>query len=382
MNVFSPTLLTKVVQVIQKEHPLDGQLQTELPTNTLHDLVFRITELPPDEVELFAALLTSRQRQSLCRYLATNSFRVPLDNIIRILEVRLDSGSFTTLFLVWQKYPDCMPVLRLLGKYDGPPVRPAHFPVQEGLLRQWSTADQPLDAVIRSAARQKKNGTFEARFSAMGLAADSLLYLYTFRRFLCQASGNDFAMEGDQRISRLLLQPSSRQSQQNILLRLLFCAQRDHDLLTSFDRTYSIALNLWGPAESETFPPNLPHLRAVYQWWQNYHQLSHAFTGDSRRIAYWKQYLHLCTCIRNARHKMLIFRFPEYVVTEFEDVGPVYLFTAAYYDREVARQLHTSNTTNLKSWLYKCSAHLSRETHTIRWEWNQNYALRKNHVIP
>lgn len=382
MNVFSPTLLTKVVQVIQKEHPLAGQLQTELPTNTLRDLVFHIAELPSDELEAFAPLLTSRQRQSLCRYLATNSFRVPLGKIIHALDLSLDSGSFTILFQVWQRCPDCTPALRLLGKHDGPPVRPTQFPVPEGLLRQWSTADQPLDAVARSAALQKKNGSFEASFSALGLAADSLLYFYAFRRFLCQASGSDFALEGDQKLSRLLLQPSSQQDQQNILLRLLFCAQKDHNLLVPFDRTYSIAVNLWGPAESGTFPPNLPHLRAVYQWWQNYHQLSHALTGDSRRIDYWKQYLHLCTCMRNAKHKMLIFRFPQYVVTEFEDVGPVYLFTAAYYDHEVARQLHSSSTSNLKSWLYKCSAYLSRETHTTRWEWNQNYALRKNRVIP
>lgn len=381
MKIITPTRLAQVVRGVCTQHPLPGQLQTDLPTNSLHELVGRIQKTPPEELEDFAALLTRRQRQNLCRYLATNSFHVDLDKISAVIWPGMEPACFSILFQVWQNYPGCTHAISLLGRYDMPPYRPEEFPVAQGLLHFWGTSSNPVDAVVTSLRNTEISRPLSERFAALGLKTSSSLALHAMRRFFCQAQPEEFRTEGDKSLCWLLLQPASKGDQANIILRLLACAEQMPELLTLFNRTYTIASGLWGPADGGSFPSDWPRLRLMYRWWQNYHQLSSALTGDKDRISYWQRYLHRCTCIRSAKHKLLILRFSDYVVTEFEDVGPVYLFSSGYYDEQVMPHVPQCSNSSLRSWLFNESQYLAREVHSGNWQWKLTRVLKKYRIV-
>lgn len=78
---------------------------------------------------------------------------------------------------------------------------------------------------------------------------------------------------------------------------------------------------------------------------------------------------------------MLVMRFGERVVTEFEIQGPVYIYSSDYFNRVVTAQMGMHSTPMLKSWMFNHSDYLSRETHMANWEIKQYAELRRQGVI-
>ena len=378
MKIFAPNVLISVVDKISRDHPLVGEQRIDMRPDLLEALVKRIDQKEAGELETLAKPLTKRQIQSLCRYLPNNVYKVNLQKIAAVISFKMNPDCMMILFGQWQKYPGSEETLSLLGAHDTKEYRPDTFPIQMGLLQKWAAAAQPIMAVMRTVADMGKGEKFEQKLSSMGLQSDSNLANLCHVKYLCTATSQQFQAEGDDVIAQVL-RKQDNQNQMTVLMRILACGAQDKQLLTKLRITYQVAHALWGEPDRNLFGDS--SLFDTYQWWYNYHQLVVSLGGDQRRIEFWKKYLDHCRCVRITQHQMLVMRFGDRVVTEFEIQGPVYIYSSDYFNRIVTAQMGMHSTPMLKSWMFNHSDYLSRETHMANWEIKQYAELRRQGVI-
>ena len=211
---------------------------------------------------------------------------------------------------------------------------------------------------------------------------ESVLGQLCYQQFFRIATIPQFAEEGDHKLWDVLCQ-SDKNLQEQILIHLLSFGEKVETLLPSLKETYHKAFSLWKEPNSHYFPQEHQKAFGIYTWWYNYYQMASAFGKDAdyRRINYWKQHLHKCTCSRFHKHSLLVMDFGKYIVTEFEGMGAVYIFDVPYFNKYVAVKMRVHNTVDFKSWLFNEAEHKNRQTHSPNWESNQTWVLRKFHII-
>ena len=378
MKIFAPNQMILAVAKIAKEHPTAGELQVNISQESLRELVLRIDQKEPGELRTVSRTITRRQAQALCAYLPTNAYHVDLRKITAVIGYRFHQGCFRTLFYKWMEFPYSKECLALLGKFDTEEYRPGEFSLKIGLLKKWSGASEPLSAVAQTANDLGQGDIYHQRFGDIGLISGSNLEKICYWIFLSKAKGNQLLGETDQRI-HANIQSLSIEKQIAVLVRILLAGRVSNSFLTKFPRCYQLAYAIWKEPNSQTFKP--AELFQTYAWWYNFYQLAEAMHGDSRRINFWKTYLDKCQCSRYSSHEMLIMRFKKHVVTEFENIGAVYIFTSQNFDAEVVPQMRAKKTAELKSWLYHYAHPLDRQTHHANWELNQTVSLRYYGVV-
>ena len=378
MVVFAPNKLIQVVEEIAKQHPLCGVPTTGISENELKDLILRINEKDTEELRSFSRTLSKRQIRSLCTYLPLNTYRVDLNKVAYVVSARLNKDFFELLLRQWEKSPECLILLKILGEHDNTEERPEKCKIRVGLLSQWSHASLPMLALVRSVNDLGAGKTFAERFNSVGLDFRSNLERVSYWSFLERADRNQFTAEGDHVISNSLRQ-AARDKQVSVLIRLLQFGSADYNFLLDFTELFNIAVSVWDVPNRHSFPNE--QLYRTYSWWYNYRQLSQSLRGDYRRIVFWKQYLHLCQCSQRKEHEMLIMRFNNYVVTEFATNGPTYIFRRDYFDDVVTFHMTKDKTGDFKSWLYHFALHDSREVHNSSWERKETAVLRALSII-
>lgn len=374
MLIFAPQKLIHAVEIVKQQHPLTGSLTGTMSGADLKELVLRIDGREMEELEALALSLSRRQVFALCGYLPNNAYHVDLGKITRVISFRMNSDLFLRLVQLWQRHPQCLECLSLAGKFDTDELRPQDFPVKKGLLAQWSGTTLPLLTVARTINDLGQGFLFEEKYASIGLEPRTPLEFLSYRSFLSGASAAQMVREGDDRIYDSM-ENATNETRSEILCQVLKNSLNDYDFLIQFPKLYRIAYSLWGEPNRRSFPK--PELFVAYSWWFNYHQVSKALSGDPRRIRFWSQYLSRCQCTHVPAHGMLIFRFEDYVVTDFRSMGPSYIFRADYFDAYVQYEIVHHTTAVLKSWMYHDSDNIDRITHMANWEIKQSRALSR-----
>ena len=384
MKRYVPKHMISALLDVDKQHPLNGVASGAVSDSALEELVRLIDSKPFEELERFAGVVSRRESNALCRYLGNNAFKIDLMKIVKVIYFCMSQENYATLFRVWQQAPACTEVLFLLGRYDEPQYRGEDFPVPIGHLYAWSVASMPIVAVVQTSTDIGKGNFFYERLRSIGLEAESALGKLCYQHFFYRATVAQFAQEGDNRLYDVLCD-SEKQVQENILVHLLnFGEQAARQLLPTMKNTYQRAFALWKEPSRNYFPRKHQKAYETYVWWYNYHQMVSAFgkDADHRRINYWKQYLHKCTCSRIPKHAMLVMDFGQFIVTEFEGIGAVYIFETTYFGGVVKIKSLELNTAAFKAWLLHDSRNMDRQTHTPRtWEIKQTRVLRKFNII-
>ena len=383
MKPYVPNRIIQALQTVIKEHPLVATAPGAISDSALKELVLLIDSKPMDELEGFSALVSRRESGALCRYIGNNIYKVDLGKIARVISFCMNPDNYKTLFLSWQQNPSCFEALSLLGTFDEPKYRGEEFPVKQGLLNAWSKARYPITAIAQTSTDIGKGRYFSDRLSSIGLMPESVLGERCYREFFCRATIPQFEAEGDHKLWDVLCKCEKRMQMEILLHLLKFGEKAERQLLPSLKETYQKAYALWGTPNIKTFPMGNQKAFETYTWWYNYYQMASAFgkDADRRRINFWKQYLHKCTCSRVHKHSMLVMDFGQYIVTEFEVMGAVYIFDVPYYLKNVAIKMRAHNTVDFKSWLYNYAEHKDRQTHKSGWEFNQTHVLRRFHII-
>ena len=375
-----PNALIGVVQKVVTDHPHSAPPMNSMSPASLRELVLQINKKRANELPIFAFTVSKREIIALCEYLPLNTYDVMLSKIAQVILVRMSPATYNHLLDIWNDHPQCQEILSLLSAAAKNPLHIEDSKIKPHLLISWSQATQPLHAVARTCKDIGTGRCFLDQISSVGIHPHKLLAQICYALLMEHSTLLEFQSEGDVLLSSMLSN-CQISNQSRILYRLLTCCKNDQSALIFFSRTYEAAFALWGVPNADKFPSAQQAEYKVYLWWYNYHQISVAFKGDKRRIDYWKQYLHLCECSRNKKHAMLIMRYGQHTVTEFEDMGPVYIFAGSYFDSDVILQLQSMKTSELKSWLFNFSSKYSRETHLQNWEQKQNIALRKYGII-
>jgi hypothetical protein len=294
----------------------------------------------------------------------------------------MNPDNYRTLFYGWQQSPDCSEALSLLGSFDNQNYRSNNISVQQGLLNAWAKARDPITAIAQTSTDIGAGNSFSERLQSIGLMPESVLGQQCYQQFFRIATIPQFFEEGDHKLWDVLCQ-SDKHLQEKILIHLLTFGEKAQTLLPSLKETYNKAFSLWKEPNSNYFPRENQKAFETYTWWYNYYQMASAFGKDTdyRRINYWKRFLHKCTCSRIRTHAMLVMDFGQYIITEFESMGPVYIFEAPYFKNFVTAKIYSKNTQEFKSWLYNNSNNRDRQVHSQSWEINQTRVLRKFHIV-
>lgn len=377
---FIPNALIAATEKVRQAHPKTAWVVEALSAQDLKALVLAIDEKELALLPAFAMTLSLRQRTALCGYLPLNTYKVSLEKVQYVLSSNMTLSMYQRLFELWEDAPSCKEVLSLLGQTAKNPTYQTALPIPGTVMVAWAQSPNPFYAVAITCQDRGQGVHFLDCLKSAGLSAHKSLAMACFAAFLQRGKLAVFQKEGDDVVSTLLANLPTAQQRQ-ILMQLLFCCKENPSLLGAFHELYNHAYRLWGEPNVSKFPQGRQWEYDTYLWWYNYRQIQIAFHGQKRRIQYWKQYLHLCTCQRRSTHSMLVMHYATNVVIEFEEMGPVYIFDKDYFDVVVELQLKSLNTQNLKSWLKNFSNYKSREVHQIKWEYAQTSALRRCRVI-
>ncbi len=388
MKIYAPNKLIQVVSKIEEQFPLTAKIQPDISSEALKKLVLEINGRKHEELPAFAVTVTKQERQSLCRYMRTNSYHVDLSKIAIVISERMDRTCFSLLYNSWEFAPDCIEALKILGQFDNEKYRPMDFKLDVGLLTKWANASNPLAAVVRNLSEMNSNKKI----------SDILQEYFTPGRpiiwdceniFFTTATLGQFHFEGDIKVKEILDRVSNKE-RERIILRLLKVAMNYRLELNKFPKVYSVAEKLWKKPDSGLFPRNEDELKNVYRWWYNYNTAKTVIgndmvngKADPRRMLFWQKYFGLCECHHNVKHDMLIMDFGDYVATEFKIYpGPAYIFVYSFYVGPVKHNMVQLSTSKLKGWIFNewknnNSGIPSREIHNASWEYNQTWALKK-----
>lgn len=382
MKLFVPNKLIHIVEKIEQEHPLTAPELPEITQQALYELIQRINHADDEELIALSGILTKREIQALCRYLEHDAYHAELQKIAIVINERFDKACFSILFRVWQNVPNQLYILSLLADHDKSKYRPDDLSIKEGVITGWEKARLPLLAVVRTCQDASVSAIFAENYVSVGLSAETPLYYQSYAKFLYKSSIQQFILEGDLHLAEIL-QHLERADIEGIILELLRCAEKYKKQLMQFREVYRHAYKLWGEPNRVSFPGNREHEYWVYKYWYDATQLSQILGHDPRREKFWSQFLGLENVQWSVvnKHDMLVMTFGDKVVTEFMEVGPVYIYDKNYYEQDVKYQINRQKTPSLKSWMKNQSDYLSREVHHTRWEYNQRYALRKVGII-
>lgn len=377
MKIFAPNQLIQVVKKIEEEHPLVGKEYHPIPMESLYALIQRINNADDEELVSLSSILSKRDVQALCYYLQDDRYHADLNKICSVISYRFDVTCFNILLRVWQNAPSRLMVLNLLGVYDTSKYRTEEVLIPEGLLKQWSKAAYPVQAVVKTCEENKDKGVFEHSFVEIGLQKETNLYYQSYVIFFKTATMNQFLLETDERIGHVLSK-AVRQDVEEILLAFLRDTTIDILTLKQFKKVFELAYNLWKAPKENYFPANHEAEFARYRQWYALMQLSKFLGDDSRREIFWRQFLtypevdiEIFKKIDN--NGMLALYFGDIVVTEFLVTGATYFYRKEYFKTHVRTKISqnvntTSRMTVLKSWLLYNSDYLRREEHRGYWE--------------
>jgi len=378
MKPFIPNKLIQIVEKIEQQHPLVAAELPSIPSQSLYELIQRINQADEDELEASSYTLTKREIQALCRYLEHDEYHANLQKIITVIKVRFDKMCFSILFRIWHNAPNQLFILNVLAEYDKPNYRTEDIKIKPGILDNWANSRLPLLAVVRTCQDISNKAVFEEKYETVGLVKNTALYYQSYVKFLQKTTLEQFIVEGDLHIAEIL-EHVERANSEHILLELLRCATPNKNKLLEFKAVYKHAYKLWGEPSRKTFPSNRESEYQIYKYWYDATQLSLILGHDPRRERFWARFLGLETVHWSvvSKHNMLVIAFGKNIVTEFMEMGPVYIYEKEYYDRYVVPRLPKTNTSSLKSWMVNESTYLSREVHLSNWESKQLAALRK-----
>jgi len=378
MKLFVPNKLIHAVEKIEKEHPLAASELSPITQQSLYELIQRINSADDEELIALSSILTKREVQALCRYLEHDSYHADLQKIVVVINERFDKVCFSILFRVWQNTPDQLYILSLLAEHDEARYRPEDLTIAEGVIASWAEARLPLLAVVRTCQDTSVSAIFSENYVSVGLLAETPLYYQSYAKFLQKTSIQQFIAEGDLHLAEIL-QHLERTDIEKIMLELLRCAEKNKNQLMQFKAMYRQAYKLWGEPNRALFPENHEKEYVVYKYWHDATQLSLILGHDQRRERFWSRFLgleYVQWSVVN-KHDMLVIIFGDKVVTEFMEMGPVYIYNKNYYEKDVKYQINRQKTPSLKSWMVNQSKYLSREIHNTSWERKQISALRR-----
>lgn len=102
MELYHPAHLEAALQEIKKKHTRSGFRGKPYFSAAERRKQFRrLAELPPEDVEDAAELLTKPWLKAIAEYIGPNEYQLPLANLTRILYLRMDGEIFGAVFQAW-----------------------------------------------------------------------------------------------------------------------------------------------------------------------------------------------------------------------------------------------------------------------------------------
>jgi len=117
-----------------------------------------------------------------------------------------------------------------------------------------------------------------------------------------------------------------------------------------------------------------------FRTWINVYCINSTF-ADSDRREFWTKYAVYCQNEYRSKQKILVMKFQQHIIVEFETMGPIYIYDKLYFEKYMNDfYYYGSSESKMRYILLHKSSFFRRLEHRGFWQNDVSYALR-NHVL-
>lgn len=391
---YKPSMLESLKPKIKKEHPLSSDLMNYQPDQEFLEQIKKWAKLPQEDIEETAQFISSRKIWLLVNYIPTNSLKLPLENLVRILYLRVNTDIARRLFVFWQDYFLNRQLCGLLyqivqNKAD---IVVSEKNVNTSILERWFSSDNIPQAVGKECMILQKQSRihFPDRLRSLGISPSSKLGQLCIAEFLTFCDRVDYLEISDSD----MLQSIKKFSPEVIasFLKNILTVLEITDFQRYFQCGKFLRSSFTGSSDTQKYQKYFSTFSAEqemkYRRWLNYILVHESFAAnsDEERLEFWSRYVpYSVNVYRVPISESLVLEFEMYCIIEFPEKtkGPLYIYEREVFENKIKRYVTRNNNAELRRCLYNelredCAA---RIIHRDNWQFTTRRYLVKNRVI-
>lgn len=359
---FVPEKLIKSKEnIIQKHSKVAEPKDIELNDDFIK-IIKRLIGLNKEELYLESLVLTNRELMRIVQYLPHNFFHIKLDNLFKIVLLRINSQLCWELFHEWQNSFDneeCnnFMIYLISEKQDFDEIiKTCHF-TKDKFIEILKSNEIPV-LYGKQAIFLEGNGIelFHNNLLYLGVRENSKLEKQCAYLFFTFCSERDYLITDEKKLIDVLTKYDEGLKKKFLLN---FLTELSFVDLKNFQGVAEIFLNITGENHSKRFYQYFKGCAATlirkYVDWINTYKI-HKIFGCDERSAFWECY-HQENIIKHSYSNSVVMDFGKYVAIEFlgQAMGPCYIYKKEYFDEKIKESfaLKLYDNFSLRQYLYR-----------------------------
>jgi hypothetical protein len=393
-KIFIPRQLTLAAQRIREAHKETAEISLyEVDEEFIKQLKYW-AGLPEDSIQDEAIVIPMRRILQLANYVSTNTYKLPLKNLNRILYIRANEEVFRYLFQVWQNVYFNVEFNQLLVDIltNKKGIEQATWQgtyLTGEIFIAWIRSTDVVNAVGRTitSVTFKSTDKIEKRLQEMGLHCDSPLARNCIAMFYTYCRREEYLLADDAE----LLSAIKHYDLNGIhaFLHNILKTLRVQDFQKYIECGALLRNNYTGVPQSKMFIKFFAgypqELVVQYQHWLDYVIIWESFGKDDERLQFWSMYVPYSKGAALQRRSMaFVMQFAFYCIIEFpmESMGPIYIYRRDVFENKIDFWVGYYSNAVLKSKLYEHRAECAKRiTHQGDWKSRTSLYLTANSVI-
>lgn len=391
-----PINLKRAKEDVLKKHSKEARVRNQ-SKDYLKELIDRIVKQPYKSLDVFVKLLDYEQMSSVCRYVVTNSYNVPLNNLLRIIDVGASATDIRELIYGWENryHADTSNDIRmllsdLLDKDNrlGEAIESMNSNMIE--LKKWLPNKEFDQILLDYISKCKKLHEVDKLLVSLGVMEGTCLFTDTRRQYYSICKREAYLNIDDRELARTFQVSDSIQKQKIIVN---FLSEVFYSDLIHFIELFNVIDSFVKKNILHKFHAYLEqnNVLSKYNYWKNIILLQDNLDPD--RFEFWQEYAIGNDIDFDSSIYLLYIDFGEYVLTEFKGKagGPAYLFDKASFKKySISAKSKYWPKAKMQKYLYndlyekRVKGLLGRMEHKPSPGWRSDFKniLNKYNIIP
>lgn len=374
IKINQPFRLEQTLNEIKLSHPNIGDTPN-VSDDAFIKLLRKIVAMNETELKRYTYTLLPTDVIKLCKYAPGNIYNLKLDNIFKIIRVRLNTDCLKALYYSLQNKFDNRKFNKFFGSIlDNVDIRKQFYSISsintniflKILNGKWphiKLGQILCQDVVFSEHIQDKLQSFNIKASsAISKSCTDMFYF-----FCCK----DAYIKTDKANLNEILRKNNSLDMLRLFISSFFKKLSMNDLIKYFNiiqHTQSYIGKYNSDRYNDFFKLLKPEIERKYHSWINLYELYSNL--DNERIDFWKMY-EFVDITRYKQSSSLVMEFEYYYAIEFigSEGGPVYFFTKKDYENHIQSKMAYSNA-ELRQGLYHeywCN-YFGRYEHRFFWQ--------------
>lgn len=380
---YIPFKLSEEVKKIHKEHRFASEVQEYQLDSSFLEEVRRWSELDQKDVDGEAVTIPSRKIRKLAMYMPQNSLKLSLDNLARILFLRMNEDTTHLIYTLWQDFFENKDLCRLL--YDVAEHKPEllqkillNTGLKNDIMLHWfESKNIPYEVGSECMRLQSvQRLPFEKRLETLGILSSTQLGQKCIQKYLTFCDRAGYLEMNDENI--LFNLKTYSQEDVKLFLKNILSELETEDFQGYYQCGSYIRDTYTGNVGTEKykkyFTAFTEEQESKYHHWLNYILIKETFgkAEDDERLKFWSKYVPYSVDVYRVQvSASLVIEFKEYCITEFfEDTkGALYIYKKDIFKKHIVKYVQSCKNQRLRHELYDDlrEYYVARIVHSANW---------------